>query len=214
MSSSHSFPGFDSADLAAAVGLSHDVASASLGARLQRPVIIPLIGLPGAGKSVLAQFLVAELQVRRVCRDQIRRAMFPECAYTFPEKRAAFKALLVALEVNCALAESSVIDGMTFSKWADLEKTHEIGQKYGLVFAPIFLDIAPQLAKQRIANEAESIAHPAADRDPDIVDAVLRRFERPPPFIPVIDASQSINKVQELAMHIILNRSGSKKRPD
>src|SRR6185312_17112682 len=85
-----------------------------------KPIVVALIGLPGAGKSVVARALEDQLGLRRVCRDAIRQAMFPKCSYSFAEKRAAFRSMLVALEVNCLLGESSVLDGMTFSRRRDL----------------------------------------------------------------------------------------------
>src|SRR5687767_9718946 len=78
-------------------------------------LVIPLIGLPGAGKTTLATALAERLSLRLVSRDAIRAAMFPECRYSMAEKRASFRALLTALEVNCALGASSVLDGMTLA---------------------------------------------------------------------------------------------------
>ena len=81
-----------------------------------RALIVALIGLPGAGKSTIARALEQQLDLRRVCRDAIRHAMFPRCDYSFVEKRAAFRTVLLAVEINCLLGDSSVIDGMTFSR--------------------------------------------------------------------------------------------------
>src|SRR6478736_4260144 len=77
-----------------------------------RALIVTLIGLPGAGKSTVARTLERRLGLRRVCRDAIRQAMFPRCDYTFIEKRAAFRTVLLAVEINCLLGEPTVIDGM------------------------------------------------------------------------------------------------------
>src|SRR6185312_3333371 len=85
-----------------------------------QPYVIALIGLPGGGKSVVARALEDQLGLRRICRDAIRHAMFPKCSYSFAEKRAAFRSMLVALEVNCMLGISSVLDGATFSRRRDL----------------------------------------------------------------------------------------------
>ncbi len=79
-----------------------------------RPAVVALIGVPGSGKAHVAQALAEQLGMRRVNREAIRDAMFPRCAYSFAEKRAAFRALLLALEINCLLGESSVIDGVSF----------------------------------------------------------------------------------------------------
>ena len=65
------------------------------------------MGLPGAGKSTVACAIEGRLQMRRVCRDAIRAAMFPHYDHSYVEKRAAFRSVLLALEINCALGASS-----------------------------------------------------------------------------------------------------------
>lgn len=166
-------------------------------------VVVPLIGLPGAGKSLVAAHLAEHLGVRRLDRDLIRAGLFPVCNYTLAEKRAAFRALLVALEVNCVLGESSVIDGMTFARWRDVEKVDERARKFAAVVVPIWLDVPPHVARARVAEDRRRLAHLAADRDANIVNMVLSRFESPPPSVATIDASLPPEKVCTLAMSIV-----------
>src|SRR5688500_17017782 len=45
------------------------------------PLVVALIGLPGSGKTVVARALEEEFGLHRVCRDEVRRAMFPACSY-------------------------------------------------------------------------------------------------------------------------------------
>ncbi len=181
---------------------------AQFGLRLPRPLLIALIGLPGAGKTALATFLASRFQVRVVNRDSIRAAMFPECAYSLPEKRAAFQALMLAIEVNSALGESTIVDGMTFSRRSDLEKVSALAGRYGLTMTPIWLDIDPELARQRIAADIASGQNAPLDRVPELVDSVLERFERPPPTVPVIDAGKSREQVFALAERVVQQRAG------
>ena len=160
-----------------------------LDAARAKPVVVALIGLPGAGKTVVARALEDQLGLRRVCRDAIRHAMFPKCAYSFAEKRAAFRAMLVALEVNCLLGESSVLDGTTFSRRRDLLRVDAVVRRYGFTPVPIYLDCPPQLARARIAQDVRDNRHLARDRTPEAVTEVLVRFEAPPPNALVIDAA-------------------------
>lgn len=181
----------------------------SFGLRLQKPVVVALIGLPGAGKSMVAGYLHERLQVRIVNRDEIRRALFPECAYSQPEKRASIQAAFLAVEVNSALGESTVVDGMTFSKTSDLNKLADLVAKYGLGFVPIWLDVPADVAKARIQSDIDAGGqHLAEDRVPEMVDSVLAGFQRPPPTVPVIDATLAAEHVRELAEKIVLARSG------
>ncbi|HEX6834126.1 MAG TPA: AAA family ATPase, partial [Rudaea sp.] len=117
----------------------------------QRPVVVALIGLPGSGKTLVARALADQLGFRRVCRDEIRHAMFPRCSYTFVEKRAAFRALLLALEINCMLGESTVIDGMTFSRRRDLLRVDSVIRRYHYLPIPIYLDCPVDVARARVA---------------------------------------------------------------
>ncbi len=183
----------------------------SFGLRLRSPVVIALIGLPGAGKSTVAEHLRQRLQVRVVNRDAIRRALFPECAYSQPEKRASVRAAFQAVEVNAALGESTVVDGMTFSKTRDLVHLSELAAKYRLGFVPIWLDVTAELARARIQADLDSgTRHLAEDRVPEMVDAVLEGFQRPPPTVPVIDASQPAGRVCALAEKLVIARSNGR----
>jgi predicted kinase len=153
------------------------------------PLVVALIGLPGAGKSVVARALEDQLGLRRICRDAIRAAMFPKCSYSFAEKQAAFRALLTALEVNCMLGFSSVLDGVTFSRRRDLLRVDAVVRRFSGTPLPIYLDCPPDVARARIADDVRSNRHLARDRTPEIVTEVLVRFEPPPPSALVIDAT-------------------------
>ena len=169
------------------------------------PVVVALIGLPGAGKSVVARALADQLGLRRVCRDTIRHAMFPRCSYTFAEKRAAFRATLLALEINCLLGESTVIDGVTFSRRADLVRVDNTIRRYGFTPIPIYLDCPPGVAYDRIAREVEHNQHLARDRTPDLVYEVQARFDTPPPNALVINANQRAADVCRIVVEAVAN---------
>jgi len=159
------------------------------------PIVVALIGLPGAGKSVVARALEDQLGLRRICRDAIRQAMFPKCSYSFAEKRAAFRGMLVALEVNCMLGISSVLDGVTFSRRRDLLRVDAVIRRFGFTPVPIYLDCPPNVARARIADDVLNNRHLARDRTPEIVTEVLVRFEAQPPTALVIDATLPAQEV-------------------
>src|SRR5690606_6428150 len=98
--------------------------------RAARPLVVATMGLPGAGKSTLVRGLCGVLDLHVVDRDLLRAAMFPRCGFTAAEKAAAFRMLLAAVEVNCALGRSSIVDGVTFSRRADLERLDAVVRAY------------------------------------------------------------------------------------
>ncbi len=172
-------------------------------------VVVALIGLPGSGKSIAARALQDQLGLRRVCRDTIRQAMFPRCAYSFAEKRAAFRALLLAVEVNCMLGESSVIDGVTFSRHRDLERVDAAIRRYGFLPIPIYLKCSPDVARARIADEIATNRHLARDRTPEIVADVMVRFDAPPANAAVIDADVEASELCRRVIEVVSRvRSG------
>ncbi|MHB8448565.1 MAG: AAA family ATPase [Rudaea sp.] len=177
-----------------------------------KPVVVALIGLPGAGKSVVARALEDQLGLRRVCRDAIRHAMFPKCAYSFAEKRAAFRAMLLALEINCLLGDSSVLDGVTFSRRRDLMRVDAAIRRYGFAPIPIYLECPPEVARARIAADVANDRHLARDRTPDAVTEVLSRFDAPPPNALVIDACKPASEICRLAVDAVAALRGTKPR--
>ena len=164
-----------------------------------RALVVALMGLPGAGKSTVAQALESQLGLRRICRDAIRQAMFPRCGYSFVEKSAAFRTLLLALEINCLIGESSVIDGMTFSRRDDFDQVVARADLHGFDVLPLLIDCPPALARARIASDLVEQRHPAADREPELVDIVARRFDTPPAAAIRIDAARPMEEVCRLA---------------
>lgn len=173
-----------------------------------KPVVVALIGLPGAGKTVVARALEDQLGLRRVCRDAIRHAMFPKCSYSFAEKRAAFRSMLLALEINCMLGESTVLDGVTFTRHRDLMRVDSAIHRYGFRPVPIYLECPPDVARARIASDIEHDRHLARDRTPEIVSEVLVRFETPPSSALRIDASLSAVEMCRIAVNAVATIRG------
>jgi predicted kinase len=178
-----------------------------------RALIVALMGLPGAGKSTVARVLERELGLRRVCRDAIRHAMFPRCEYSFVEKRAAFRTVLLAVEINCLLGESSVIDGMTFSRREDYDQVVALADAHGFDILPLLIDCPPVLARERIARDLVSgdllgMGHVAEDREPELVDLVARRFDTPPAAAIRIDATRPMAEVCRAAVAEVSARIG------
>lgn len=156
---------------------------------LPKPFVVATMGLPGAGKSLVAKAIEEQLGLRRICRDQIRAAMFPQCRYTYLEKRAAFRSVLLALEINCMLGVGSVIDGMTFSRRSELDRVAEVAAKLGIVTIPLLIECPPDLARLRVARDLAANRHLAADRTPETVNDVIARRDPAPEGTLIVDAT-------------------------
>ncbi len=176
------------------------------------PVVVALIGLPGAGKSVVARALADQLGLRRVCRDTIRHAMFPVCSYTFAEKRAAFRAdaaragnQLPARRIDRDRRRDVLAPGPI-----SCASTARFAAATGFTPIPIYLDCPARVAHDRIAREVEHNRHLARDRSPDLVYEVQARFDPPPPNALVINANQPAADVCRIVVDAVAGiRRGS-----
>ena len=86
------------------------------------------------------------------------------------------------------LGESSVIDGVTFSRHSDLQRVDAAIRRYGCLPIPIYLDCPPDVARARIADDIANNRRLARDRTPEIVADVMVRFDPPPANAIVINS--------------------------
>jgi predicted kinase len=170
---------------------------------------ITIMGLPGAGKTSLAQALAEKIPARIVSRDVIRLALFQPCSFTHKEKLAAFEAMLPAIAVNCELGYFTIAEGMPFSRTGEFEAVNEALMDLGAHAAPLFLDVDPQTASNRIAEQRAANLPMADDRDVTLAHEVRRRFRPLPVGTHVLDATLSKTKILEEALAWIRSESGS-----
>lgn len=149
---------------------------------------VVLLGLPGAGKTTLAEGLAQRFGARLVSRDEIRDRMFRPCSFTDSEKAAAFSAVIDAVTTNCALGHLSIVEGMPFSRRGEYEAVAAAAAAQGRSAMAILLKIAPAVAAERIATQGRTDPATAADRDTALPFVVHARFREPPPSTLVLDA--------------------------
>jgi len=165
-----------------------------------RPAVVALIGLPGSGKRVVAQALSEQLAFRRVDREAIRDAMFPQCTFSFAEKRAAFRAMLLALEINCLLGASSVIEGVSFGSRRDLLRVDSVVKRYGCMPIPVYLDCSVEVAQARITQQIAADPALARARTPELAAEVRARFDTPPPNALAVNANLPLDEVARVVV--------------
>ena len=159
------------------------------------PVVVALMGLPGAGKTTLAEALAPRVGARIVSRDSVRAAMFRPCSFGRLEKAAAFEAVLAAVAVNCELGHPTIVDGMPFSREGELEAVSRASAAAGSPTLAVLCSVTIEEAQRRVARGHE--ASEAADRDPALVAQAAERFRAPPRGTLELDATRPVGELAE-----------------
>ena len=167
------------------------------------PVVLALMGLPGSGKTTLAEALAPDIPARTVSRDTVRAALFRPCSFTDAEKEAAFRAVVLAVAVNCELGHSTIVDGMPFSRAGEFEAVSKASELHGCRAIPVFCSVSIEEAQRRIRHQAEAPEPIAEDRDDQLVTEVAARFRRLPESTVELDATRPVEELVQAVLESI-----------
>jgi predicted kinase len=171
------------------------------------PFVVVVGGIPGAGKTALAERLVPALRARAVSRDVIRAAMFVPLTLTDAEKFASFRAVLEAVGCNCELGATTIVEGMPFSRIGELEEVRERAAAAGIPTYSVWLDVPLELARSRVAADVRD-GVPMADDRVERVAEVAKRFRPWPRDGLVLDGSRSLDQLtEEVLTHLARARA-------
>ncbi len=139
-----------------------------------------LAGLPGAGKSTLAQAIGARLPDARIIdKDVVRDALFAPCDYSAAERDVTFSAMLDAARYHLGRGRMVIFDGLTFSRRSEVAAVEAVATESGAFAAVIVCDVPVAIAVERCERDAARGGHPAANRDGDLVRRVAAEMDEP-----------------------------------
>lgn len=156
----------------------------------ERPRLILLIGLPGAGKSTLARALAPHLRAMIVDRDTIRAQRFPETPVDAAITAIANAEVEDQIRARLAGGDSVIADGRTWASAHERGRLVDLARAAGAAVAQIWIDVPVAVAIERV--EASRAIHPAGDRDATLVRGIAARFERPGPEALHLDGRRAI----------------------
>lgn len=141
--------------------------------------IIALAGLPGTGKSALAQALATELRAPVFDKDELRRALFgQQVRYSSEQNDAAARASYGA--AGAALrggAATVVLDGRTYSRRIHVQELQQFARECGAELVLVECRCEPSIARERIEHDRKLGTHPAPDRTTELHDRLARDSE-------------------------------------
>ena len=144
-------------------------------------MLIIMTGLPGTGKSTLAQAIANALDAIVLDKDRVRAALFPTDAIEYSTAQDDF-CVDVMLQTDAYLckrepARPIILDGRTFSRRYQVEVVVEAAKQMQTPFKLIECVCRDATAFARLAHDAETGVHPAQNRDAALYHAVKARFE-------------------------------------
>jgi predicted kinase len=163
-----------------------------------------LAGLPGTGKSTLAEALAERLGGIVLSKDKVRAALFPPGAIDYSSSQNDFCMSIVLMAAQRIssygqMSEGNVpfifLDGRTFSRARDLRDVVRAATEVHADCRILLLSCPDELALERIRKSRGE--HLAGDRDADLYRQVKARFE--PITLPklYVDTSRSLEECVE-----------------
>jgi len=171
-----------------------------------RPGVIVLVGLPGAGKSVLAEAMVRRLPDARVLdKDRVRHVLFDPCDYTSAERDVVFAALLDAARYHLGRDRIVIFDGLTFSRRSQVAAAEAVAQEVDAFAAVIVCDVPVEVAIERCERDG---GHLAANRDGELVRRVAAEMEEPAGDYLTLDMTADLDRLAGQALAYVDELAG------
>lgn len=172
-------------------------------------MLIAMAGLPGTGKSFLANALAARLgavpgaapgalpgAVPAVVldKDRLRAAIFPpqEIEYSSAQDDFCMDLLYQSAGYLLAKGRSVILDGRTYTRQAQVRALCDFARRSGADLKVIECVCAEEIACQRLSKDAAEGSHPAANRGPEMYRRLKAQAE--PLTVPrqVVDTAQAL----------------------
>ncbi len=170
-------------------------------------MIVLMAGLPGCGKTTLAQALAAQTDGVLLNKDVIRSALFPpgEIEYSTGQDDFCQQVMMeVASYILGKTPERMVfLDGRPFSRRYQIEQVTNLASELKQEFRIIECVCSEATARQRLEQQATQGEHPAANRDFALYLRVKQSFEPIAAPKTVIDTEQPLEVCAKQALAAI-----------
>lgn len=146
-----------------------------------RPLVLLLAGVPGVGKTALANELAVALGGVILNRDDIRDGIFPAAYldYSGPQNEVATATLLrvLAYLLSHRPPPVTLIDGKPFSRRAEIETVKRCSDQHGAALVVLHCVAPPGVIDDRLRRGLSDPVNVRAQRDPAKASRIRDEFE-------------------------------------
>lgn len=165
------------------------------------PRLVVLCGLPGVGKSTVAEFVAERLGAKRLRTDVVRKELYDDPQYTDEEIERVYRELFDRTESALEAGESVVLDG-TFADRERRRAVREIAMGAGAEFRLLEVVCERPVAEARIADRGDGMS----DADVEVYREFRDEFHPIEMYHVAIDNSGSTAETREQVARTFPNR--------
>ena len=147
--------------------------------------LVALYGLPGVGKSTVAEYVTDHLGAAQLRTDVIRKELFDEPVYSDEETEAVYRELHERADDQLAAGNSVVLDA-TFADADHREGARSVADHQGVAFRPVKVVCEQEIAERRIATRDD-----VSDADVSVYHRFQSEFDPVDGEYAVVDNSGS-----------------------
>src|SRR3954447_19945346 len=159
-------------------------------------MIVIIAGLPGTGKSTLAQALAQRLPAAVLDKDSIRASLFQPAFVEYSQAQDNFCQEIMLQTAAYLLSKHAelkiLLDGRTFSRRYQRDRVIEFCSQLGTTWATLECICSEATALGRIAEAVAANNHLVANRTPDLYREIRKAWEPIDPPKLVIDTDENI----------------------
>lgn len=158
-------------------------------------MFIVVCGLPGTGKSTVAEGIADRLDVEHLRTDVVRKEIVEDPEYTDEEKRRVYEALLERARAEAAAGRDVVLDG-TFSRATYRDRVRRLADEERVDCRFLKVECEPAIVEERIRQRSDD----HSEADVDVYELYRDRFEPLDVAHATVDNSGAIEASVDRAM--------------
>lgn len=120
-----------------------------LDSRATTPTVVVVCGLPGVGKTTVAENVAERVDGRIVRTDVVRKELFPDPEYTEEESKQVYTEMFERARETVDGGRSVVLDG-TFKDAGNRERALELSEALDAEFRLVKVECAEETVRERI----------------------------------------------------------------